>query len=157
MKTTDSPRSRVAVAFARSWRALCGLCTWLGDRGHIEHYDLSIADEIFAIFAGVTLFVSYTEWLNEYPVIIITIVTAVALTVVPIIVAINQSKFWIRLGCYSVALVFAYAGVEATLYVSAHDLSARPLNALPIGVMVWMSIREVSVFIMSFFKRQTSN
>lgn len=151
-----SSHRSVMAAFRIAGRALRRLCSWIGEKGYIHDYDLSLADEIFAVFAGVTLLVSYTDWLASHPEIILTIVVSVALTVIAILVAINQRRFWVRVGCYLIAVLLAYAGVESIRYVSAHDLSARPLNALPIGVLVWLSIREIAVFIMNAGRRSSS-
>ena len=58
--------------------------------GRNQDYDLSIADEIFAIFAGITLFLSTRYWVLSHPKIIVVIIIAVSLCVITIVVAINQ-------------------------------------------------------------------
>lgn len=147
---------RCSVALGRLFRSVHSATT---RHGYNNGYDLSVADEILAVFAGVTLYLSQTEWLQDpaYKYIIGIIVAAVAVTIVGVILAINTRHFWPRTACYGATLLVAYSGVELISWASAHDLDQGPIRALPLGVIVWISIRELSVFLMNGLRRESPN
>lgn len=143
--------SRIGKASAAAMRRIGSAIDWLSAKGQNHQHDLGVVDEIFAIFAGITLFVSNTKWLQAQPEIIYTIFVSVSLTVVAIVLTINQHRFWPRVVCNALSLLLAFGSVDAIMYASRHDLAPQidGLNALPIGVMAWIGIREFAVFLMN--------
>lgn len=131
---------------------------WADRVGNSEGHDLSLADEVFAIFAGVTLFVSSTEWLTSQPRIIFVIIAAVSVTVVAIIVAINQTRLPKRLAVYAVAVALGFGGVQWIMEESGHDLFPQltELRALPVGVVVWIIVREVSILALNILGKRAA-
>jgi 4-amino-4-deoxy-L-arabinose transferase-like glycosyltransferase len=125
---------------------------WFATNGHNRGYELGIVDEIFAIFAGITLFVANTDWLKEgHREIIYTIFISVSLVVIVIVLAINQTHFWPRALLNMLAVALAFAGVDMIMRVSLHDLApqSEALEALPIGVIAWAFVREIAVFLLN--------
>jgi hypothetical protein len=129
--------------------------SWVSRNGYNHEYDLAVADHIFAIFAGVTLAVSDTAWLEEHPQIIVTIILFISVAAIFIVLAINQRRFWPRLSFNLLALFFAELTFPSAMYMSAHDLfpQGKALSALPNGVIVWLTIREISVFALNLARR----
>ena len=140
---------------SRGLAAIRRTLAWVSQNGFNHEYDLSVADHIFAIFAGVTVAVSDTAWLEEYPKIIVTILVFISLTVIFIVLAINQRRFWPRLIFNLIAFFLAKLTFVSAMYMSAHDLApqGRALSALPLGVIVWLTIREISVFALNLTRR----
>ena len=143
--------NRALKAVGKGW-------AWAEAAGNSKGRDLSLADEVFAIFAGVTLFVSSTEWLTSYPRIIVVIITAVSATVVAIIVAINQTRLPTRWVAYAVAIALSFGGVYWIMEESRHDLAPQinHLRALPVGVIVWILVRELSVFTLNVMGKRAA-
>lgn len=122
--------------------------------GYNHQYDLAMADEVFAIFAGVTLFVTEADWLLDVPRVIAGIITFVGLTVVACVVAMNMRQLFPRIIAYLTGMVFAWLCATTAMYLSANDLApqSRELYALPVGLIVWATIREASVFVINGIK-----
>jgi len=123
--------------------------------GHNANYDLSFADELLAVFAGVTLLiVTTTGWLEEYPQTIATIMGSIAIVSTLVLIAINQRDFILRMVFVGMAVIGAFCGAEAIMWVSANDLYPARLQimALPAGVLVWALVREIAILILNMDK-----
>jgi hypothetical protein len=134
-----------------SQRGESRLLRGIGRLGDSHDYDLAIADHIFAIFAAVTFAIYDVKWIQTYPLIISSIIAPVAVTLIVILFAVNQRNVWWRWLHYIIALAAAVTTESAAIYTSSHDLapSAHALAALPLGVAVWISIRELAVVAMN--------
>jgi hypothetical protein len=137
------------------WRNTYPIRRWLDQKGYNNGYDLSVADELFAFYAGITLFIAYNGWASKHISIVATIVVSVAVIFVTIIIAINQKNFGLRLGFYLLALILALIGIQAIIEVSAHDLNryTANLDALFVGILVWAGIREIAIFAINIIHR----
>jgi lysylphosphatidylglycerol synthetase-like protein (DUF2156 family) len=121
----------------------------------INNFDLGHVDELFAVFVGATLVLSFSGWQSEHPRIIIPIVVSVILVSVCAVAASNVSSIRKRYLCYLSVVFFTVVGICWVTYQARGDLSLRvsaELRALPIGVIVWIAVRELAIFIMNIFK-----
>ncbi len=144
------------VQFSKKlWHNSYSVRYWLGEKGYNNGYDLGVADEVFAFYSGIVLFVAYNSWAAKSPRIVTTIILAVAVNFAAIIIAINQKKFYVRIGFYILALILALIGIAAIEEVSGHDLNWNTANlgALFVGILVWAGIRETAIFVINLIRR----
>jgi hypothetical protein len=119
-------------------------------------YDFGILDHLLALFLAATIALPFgsvesARWIQGHPHIIAVIVGAVAITTISLSIAVNQSAFQWRFAFEALAFVIAYLSVPAIMWVSAHDLypDRLAIMALPLGVAIWIIIREGVIFILN--------
>lgn len=117
-------------------------------------FNLGLVDEIFAVFVGATLALSYSGWQSAHASIVSAILLTVMAAVMFSIAASNESRLGRRYIFYAGIAVSTFIGVWWVGDVAAHDISitvTKELRALPIGVLVWILVRECSVLFMNCF------
>ena len=143
---------RLAVYARRLGRAIA-------QYGYNPHYELGFADELLAIFAGFTIALAVSnDWVAANPRAVATFVVATAATSALIITAINQKQMTWRMAFNLLALLASWLGVRAIDVVTLHDLKpqAAQLWALPLGVLVWILVREASVILLNTIARRSA-
>lgn len=114
-----------------------------------DGHDLSLVDNIFAIFVAVTLALTFESWISKHLYIIIPVFVSVAVLIVSLMVTVNLNttkKLWLG---YLVSLVLSFLSYEYIMWASNNDLAPEYLDllALPYGVVMWIFCRELAVII----------
>jgi hypothetical protein len=123
------------------------------DRLPKENYDLSFLNTVLGVYAGAAILsitLDESKWL--YPYIIWTLLGSVAVTTIPIVIAINQKTFLWRAGFELLAILSGYLTVFIVLWVSAHDIGIESRTrfwAFATGVMIWVLVRETTIFLLT--------
>lgn len=130
-------------------------------RSHLDGRgrDLGLVDEVFAVFVGATLILSYSGWQSGHPRIVAAILSTVMAVVTLSIAAANEPRLLRRCLFYILGVASAFGGVWWIGNVAAHDISVTitpELRALPIGTVVWVVVREAAVLLMNLTHVQRS-
>ena len=119
------------------------------DRAGSTHgLDLGVVDDLLAIFVGVAVYLTTIPWVTQVRGLIGAIVASVSLTVLALVFAANQRFPHSRYPAYAASLLMARIAVPWMMRASADDLAPQMslLKALPLGVAVWMGVREVAIY-----------
>jgi hypothetical protein len=114
-----------------------------------NNQDLSLVDNIFAIFVAATLALTFNSWISKHLFIITSVFVSITVLVVSLMVTTNlhsPKKLWVG---YVITTIISFISYEYIMWASSYDLHPEryQILALPYGVIMWVFCRELSVVI----------
>lgn len=123
------------------------------------NHNLSMVDNVYAVFVGATLALTFSGWTKEMVDIVLSILMVAFFVIIFSLAACNQSSTKFRWGFYALAVVSSVLGVWFIMYISGYDLKPEihQLVALPLGVIFWALSREASIFLVNAVSNKSKN